>query len=196
MLDIIKSIEPDVMKKFKKHNNPKSWDDYKGDIKQPIKEYILENEQFHSCAYCEVKIEDIHKAHIEHIKPKSKQEFSNLFQDYDNLIVSCNTAKHCGNAKGDKYSNLFINPVIDNPEDFLTYNLADGKIISKNPDPYIVSRVNETIDTLNLNSKALVNARKHYILELQYYDENDLDIMLSNHDRFYTLIKCFKQQNF
>lgn len=194
MLDIIKTNEPEVLRKFKKHYNPKSWDDYKGNIKQPIKEYILENEQFYNCAYCEVKITDIDKAHIEQIKPRDL--FAKEFQHYDNLIVSCNTPKRCGNAKENDYTDLFINPVLENPEDFLTYNLADGQIIAKNTDSNMIARAKKTISVLNLNSPQLVNARKNYILQLQYYDENYLDEMIDNHDRFYTLIKCFKQHNF
>ncbi|MFI3227233.1 MAG: retron system putative HNH endonuclease [Clostridia bacterium] len=194
MLNIIKRNAPEELNKFIKYYNPKDWDDYTPEIKQILKKYMLDEEQFYSCAYCEVKITDPHEAHIEHIKPKSV--YMTKFQKYDNLIVSCNTPKHCGNAKGNTFSDLFINPVVDNPEDFLTYDLADGRIIPKTSDPNIVARANETIDMLNLNSVKLKKARKNYILSMQYYEEDYLEEMINNHDRFYTLIKCFKLHSF
>lgn len=102
MLKINKLGEPDFILKFKTKNSPKVWDDYNSEIKVHIKTFMLKNEQQYYCAYCERRIYDYVDCHIEHIMPRDS--YPNLFQNYENIIVSCNDKNSCGRAKGNAYA--------------------------------------------------------------------------------------------
>lgn len=173
MLKVNKNLEPDFLFEFKRKNNPKTWNDYSnGEIKEKLKEFILKNEQNNYCLYCEKAIYETNESHIEHIKPRDL--FPKLFQEYNNLIVSCNGKNSCGDAKKNKYSDEFINPVMDNPKEYFTYNLASGEIIPiyKDEDDIRNKKAEYTISLLNLNSYELKDARKNLIQILEVYREN------------------------
>jgi uncharacterized protein (TIGR02646 family) len=127
--------------------------------KKELKIYILENEQNGLCGYCEAKIRDIDKSHIEHIEAKSRNYIKLTF-DYNNLIVSCNglcfnnenqrlTCGHKKDSKGYKVNyNLFLNPTkIKNIRDYFIYS-DKGFIGSSNLD---IDSSKETMRVLNLN---------------------------------------------
>ncbi|MBK5242549.1 retron system putative HNH endonuclease [Clostridium sp.] len=199
MLKINKNIEPAFLLKFKRKNIPKTWYDYNnGTIKSELKEYILENEQSKYCLYCEKSIYNINEGHIEHIKPRDL--FPKLFQKYNNLIVSCNEKNSCGSAKQNKYSEEFINPVIENPKDFLTYNLASGEIIPTYKDVGDIrnKRASYTIELLNLNNYVLKDARKNLIQILEVYRANEeitayLQYFLDDGYNFPSLIRFYME---
>jgi len=170
MLKINKSIEPKFLLEYKKNKSPQIWDDYNdNELKNSIKGFILNEEQNNYCPYCEKIIRRNDEGHIEHIKPRDK--FPAYFQNYDNIIVSCNEKLTCGKIKENKYSDDFINPVLDNPEDYLIFNLANGEIIPRCNDDNDIKkkRANYTIETLNLNNYTLKDARKNLIEILEVY---------------------------
>ena len=138
-------------------NKSKIWDNLR--CKRELKEYILENEQNGLCGYCEAKIKDINKSHIEHIEAKNR-DYINLTFDYNNLIVSCDglcfndknqrlTCGHKKDSKGYKVDyNLFLNPTkTENIRDYFIYS-EQGFIGASNLD---IDSSKETMRVLNLN---------------------------------------------
>ena len=124
MLKVNKKDEPEFFSEFKRKKNPKHWDILNKTenlhIKTELKSYMLKNEQKIGdksyCPYCEMilsfedsDLKEDKKCHIEHIKPKSK--FGNLTFDYRNFLTSCSDKNTCGQSKGNKWDNLFINPL-------------------------------------------------------------------------------------
>ena len=197
MLKISKVAEPDFLKAYKRKYNPKNWDDYNEDrIKFELKTFIAENEQNINdvtlCVYCEREI-DIkkNKGHIEHIKPKEK--FPQFFQEYENLSISCDSHGTCGHAKQNKYDNRFINPVEDNPKEFLAYDDLTGEIIAK--DNSVKDRVDYTVnEVLKLNEYSLCKARKLVIKTLNDANEGGyFDCIADNYSGFHTLINFYKE---
>lgn len=200
MLKVNKEQEPNFLLEYKKKYSPKLWGDYnKDDIKTNIKENILVIEQEEYCPYCEKRIYTNDDGHIEHIKPRDS--YPKEFQNYDNLLVSCNQKNSCGIYKKNKYDNKFINPVIENPENYFNYNIANGEIIPKsneeNSNEYI--RAIYTINILNLNCYELKEARKALIDILDVYRENYeeydeyLQFFIDDGHNFPSLIKLYKQ---
>ena len=199
MLKVNKDHEPEFLLKYKKKHSPKSWADYnKDNIRSEIKENILVLEQEEYCPYCEKRIYD-NEGHIEHVKPRDS--YPEDFQNYNNLMVSCDEKNSCGKFKGNKYNDNFINPIIDNPDEYFDYNIASGEIIPKNNDEnskeYI--RAIYTIETLNLNCYELKEARKALIDILNVYRENYdeynsyLQYFLDDRQNFPSLIKLFME---
>lgn len=129
-------------------------------------------EQNEYCPYCEKRIYDNSDGHIEHIKPRDY--YPKEFQNYDNLLVSCNEKNSCGMYKKNKYDDKFINPVIDNPLTYFNYNIASGEIIPKSNDDHSneYKKAIYTIEVLNLNCYELTEARKALIDILEVYREN------------------------
>ena len=185
MQNIIKVNTPNFFEKIIENKNIVAWKDLdkmlfeKTDIsiKEKLRKYILENEQNNRCVYCESKINYLNdKSHIEHIKPKDK--YPKEFKDYNNLVVSCNNKNTCGIYKGNNYKDFFINPILENPEEYLTYDLMTGEIISRKIDINKKEKADYTIEVLNLNFSKLKDARARFILEadkmkeyLEYLDE-------------------------
>ena len=199
MLKVNKDEEPDFLLKYKRKYSPKSWADYNKDgLRSKIKENILVLEQEEYCPYCEKRIYD-NEGHIEHIKPRDL--YPKEFQNYNNLIVSCDEKNSCGKYKGNNYNDNLINPVIDDPAKYFDYNIASGEIIPKNNDEsskeYI--RAIYTIETLNLNCYELKEARKALIDILNVYRENYdeynsyLQYFLDDRQNFPSLIKLFME---
>lgn len=173
MLKVNKEQEPNFLLEYKKRYSPKSWNDYnKDDIKTKIKENILVIEQNEYCPYCEKRIYDNNDGHIEHIKPRDY--YPKEFQNYDNLLVSCNQKNSCGMYKKNKYDDKFINPVVDNPKIYFSYNIANGEVIPKSNNRHSneYKRAIYTIEALNLNCYELKEARKALIDILEVYREN------------------------
>lgn len=173
MLKVNKEEEPEFLLAYKKKYSPKTWADYnRDDIRNKIKENILVLEQEEYCPYCEKRIYASDDGHIEHIKPRDN--YPKEFQDYENIIVSCNQKNSCGVHKKNNYDSKFINLVTDNPEYYFDYNIASGEIVPKtndeNSNEYI--RAVYTIDTLSLNNYELKEARKAFIDILEVYREN------------------------
>ena len=179
MQKIDKGIEPSFFTEFKEKNNPKSWKDYdKHPIKGELKEHMLIEEQEGYCPYCERAIHDEEECHIEHIRPKGTNEYAHLFQDYDNLLVSCDHQRTCGYFKKGDFSNNFINPVEDDPKKFLEFDLYTGKIKPLQKEGHLdCQKAIYTIKTLNLNEKGLLNERVNFLSMIsgmqQSYETNE-----------------------
>lgn len=192
MLKVNKEQEPEFLLEYKRKYSPKAWTDYnKDNIRSKLKENILVLEQEEYCPYCEKRIYD-DEGHIDHIKPRDL--YPKEFQNYNNLIISCDEKNSCGKYKGNKYNNNFIDPVTDNPNDYFSYNLASGEVIPKNNDEnsneYIRARY--TIDVLNLNSYELRNARMNLVDMLSVYtgeNKEYIQYFLDSRHEFPSLIK-------
>ena len=182
MLKINKTSEPNFLKEFKKKEKPKNWKDFDFEIKKELKNYMLENEQKirnnSYCPYCERKIIASKNSQIEHIKPKDR--FPELFSDYKNFITGCLNIESCGSKKCNKWSDLFINPVIDNPEKYFSYNRMTGEIIPrKDISEKELEKVEYTIKILNLNGdKRLLKGRKSVIKMIKNYQKTYDDEIL------------------
>ena len=166
MLKVNKKSEPEEFTKYKSKNKIINWDSFNAEIKQVLKQYLLEEQENSCCPYCEMEI-NLNDSQIEHIKPKDK--FPKLLADHDNLVACCLESKRCGNSKANKWDELFINPVIENPEDYFEYDIKTGEItpIFKEGNRY--EKAKYTIDLLNLNDNRLCNIRRKYILEFSNY---------------------------
>lgn len=167
MLKINKISEPEFFTKFKRKEKPKNWDNFNFEIKRELKNYILENEQKikkeYYCPYCELEI-NLEESQIEHIKPKDK--FPKLFSYYENFVVGCKDRKTCGQAKGNKWNEMFINPVIENPNEYFSYDVKTGKIIPLKENGLKNEKALKTMEILNLNENKLCELRRTYIKEI------------------------------
>lgn len=124
-------------------------------------------------------------SHIEHIMPRDS--YPSLFQNYDNIIVSCNDKHSCGMAKGNNYSKELINPVLENPLDYLEFNLANGEIIPKDSEEKSETnkRARYTINLLNLNYYKLKEARRNLIDILEVYKNNYDEEEISSYLKYF-----------
>lgn len=166
MLKVNKKSEPEEFTKYKSKNKIINWESFTIEIKQVLKQYLLEEQENSCCPYCEIEI-SLYNSQIEHIKPKDK--FPKLLADHNNLVACCLESKRCGNSKANKWNELFINPVTENPEDYFDYDIKTGKIIPIFKDGEKNKKANYTIDLLNLNDNRLCNIRRKYILEFSNY---------------------------
>ncbi len=169
MQKIVKN-EPDFFKKAKeKISNPaeyRSWENKNiTNIKPKLKEYIV-HEQKNLCAYCERKLENIEELSIDHFK--KRKLFPELTLDFYNLFVSCNNPYHCENFKDNKklskndYEKI-IHPSLEDPEEYLEYNLTGEIVPRENLDPLKREKALFTIEVFNLNDRGLIEDRKKII---------------------------------
>ena len=206
MLKVNKKDEPQFFTEFKRKKNPKHWDILNKPenlhIKPELKSYMLKNEQKIGdksyCPYCEMilsfedsDLKEDKKCHIEHIKPKSK--FGNLTFDYRNFLTSCSDKNTCGQSKGNKWDNLFINPVVENPEKYFSYKVRTGEIVPKIANGFEYEKAIKTIEILNLNEDNLCEYRKTYIINIintirKLNDDEKIEI-INYFDEFPTLKK-------
>ena len=157
-----KKSEPEEFTKYKSKHKIINWDSFTPEIKQVLKQYLLEEQENSCCPYCEIEI-NLENSHIEHIKPKNI--FPNLLADYNNFIACCLTKKRCGNSKASKWSELFINPITENPEDYFEYDIKTGRMVPIFKEGEKYEKAKYTIDLLNLNDNRLCEIRKKYIFE-------------------------------
>ena len=172
MLKVDKKREPEEFTKYKKKNKVVNWKDFtsESEIKKLLKEALLEEQENSCCPYCETEI-NLNDSQIEHIKPKDK--FPELLIDYENLIACCLESKRCGNSKANKWDELFINSVTENPEDYFKYDIKTGKIIPIFKEKEKFEKAEYTINLLNLNDNGLCEIRKRYIFEFLSYSNNN-----------------------
>jgi len=170
MLKVNKKSEPEEFTRYKSKHKIINWDSFTTEIKQVLKQYLLEEQENSCCPYCEIEI-SLENSQIEHIKPKNK--FPKLLTEYDNLLACCLESKRCGNSKANKWDELFINPITENPEDYFKYDIKTGKIISIFKDGEKYEKAKYTINLLNLNDNRLCNIRRKYILEFLSYSSNN-----------------------
>jgi len=166
MKHIVKNSEPQDFKDWKRLEN-ENWKPTYNDLQNPEKQNVynsLLNEQGYICCYCERKLieEDYH---IEHFKPQGKQEFSELQLEYDNMLCSCqrNVDKgeplHCGNSKGNWFSEGLVSPLEKDCESKFNYTY-DGHITPANA---LDKSAAITIQKLQLNADRLIDMRNKAI---------------------------------
>ena len=152
-------------------NESSAWaNDNIENIRKDLALKILQ-EQNSLCIYCEKSVEDYpNKCHIDHFKKRDL--FPNETLNYNNLFISCNKENRCAKYK-DRYIsredyNRFINPVIENPEDFLEYTFYGELEPKSNLNEFDREKAEFTIGILNLNDKSLVEERKSIVTQLRF----------------------------
>lgn len=186
MIKVKKGTEPEEFINYKRKNNIINWDSYNYEIKEILKNKLLTETERKRCPYCEIEISS-DNSHIEHIKPKDK--FPALLSDYNNLIPCCTNNKRCGASKTNQWDDLFINPVLENPEDFFKYDLKTGKIFPTYDTGDKFNRAEITIKFLNLNESRLVDARKNYIIQFHKVDPSSRQYLV-----FYPSLKRYLEK--
>jgi uncharacterized protein (TIGR02646 family) len=214
MLKIDNAEEPQEFIDFKK-THPKEWDDlgandkFRG-LKKRLREYLLEHEQkinsSYCCVYCERKI-TLARSHIEHIKPKSVYKADTF--NYQNLTVSCLEEREvvvnglkgkldtCGHYKENRFDEAkFINPVLDDPKDFFTYDITTGNVSPREGlSGKEQGKANYTIDLLNLNHAYLADTRTEIINNFRSIENREeLLYVLDHFDQFPGVVDFFRSE--
>jgi uncharacterized protein (TIGR02646 family) len=156
MRTINKGSEPCSLATWKLKNSHKRYTDLDPNIRQEIRQHALK-EQFHLCAYCCQRIEDIDTCHNEHLEAQSLNP--KLTLDFTNIVVSCNTPNQCGNAHGSQP--LSLTPLMAECETELLFRIS-GRVKG------LSDRATTTIQVLNLgdhekNNRALIEKRKQLV---------------------------------
>lgn len=118
----------------------------------------LISEQGHICCYC-CKPIDTKNSHIEHIRPKERDEYRAISLEYENLLASCqgyhDREENCGHSKDDVFNEeLFVSPLEENCESLFEFsNRGKIKAVDGN------ERAGYTIELLNLDTEQLNAAR-------------------------------------
>lgn len=167
MIKLTKIEEPDILKE----NSFKWSEEYLNCIKnnvkpsntikyryreKSIKEQIL-IETYGKCAYCESKVGHVCPGDIDHILPKNKNARPELYVNWENLTLSCETCNRNGKKDYFDENDPLINPYDDNPEEHL---IAAGPFIYNKPGDrkgYITTKI------LDLNRISLIERRKERI---------------------------------
>ncbi len=146
--------------------NPANWEDLHEKAPYVIgqsKECIAINEQNLLSGYTEMPLSLKEDMHIDHFFKRAL--FPSKIFDWDNFVVDDHNAnygadykdRHTQDAKDYQY---IINPVTEHPEDMMTYDYPDFKIVPNNhideADKY---RVRFTVDRFNLNHASLTRKR-------------------------------------
>ena len=146
-----KKSEPEEFTKYKSKHKIINWDSFTTEIKQVLKQYLLEEQENSCCPYCEIEIH-LEDSHIEHIMQKDK--FPKLLADYNNFIACCLEKKICGDSKASKWSELFINPVIEDPEDYFEYDIKTGRMVPIFKEGEKYENVKDALEKLQVNDAA------------------------------------------
>lgn len=118
----------------------------------------LISEQRHICCYC-CKPIDTKNSHIEHIRPKERNEYRAISLEYENLLASCqgyhDREENCGHSKDNAFNEeLFVSPLEENCESLFEFsNRGKIKAVDGN------ERAGYTIELLNLDTEQLNAAR-------------------------------------
>lgn len=208
------------MKFVKKSNTPQffindtiglaNWSEYYGSKKRKLKEYILENEQYYLCIYCEMKVV-IEQTHIEHLKPKGIPLYKHLIYDYNNLGISCNGICHnikgddnpssCGHVKKSKFDNdLFLNPTeIEDLSNYFEYeydSFGNVQILSSPKNPiksnYMINELLElNCPELTRARKIVISSLKRSLIKIEGTDKKNklISILKKNDSAFISFLK-------
>ena len=177
-IDKLGSMPIETAKGFKKYQT-KNWGEIPEAIKAPLRQQLY-NEQYGVCCYC-CKSLGNENTTIEHLKIRN--DYPHKCFDYDNLLLSCRTAKQCDNAKGSQ--ELLLTPLMDECESEINLNLA-GELESDS------ERGNEAIKILNLNSRQACQHRKNLFTMMSEVFGYDLPfkppIKIANENALETLL--------
>ena len=204
MQKINKSIAPDFFVKSKKRvKTPltaNAWSDPAIiPIRANLREYILLEEQFLLCCYCEQEIDsDPDNSNIDHFKKRDL--FPRLTLDYNNLLISCNSRNQCSSSKDSNKRHLresdykkIVHPVIDDPMLFFDF-LLTGDIIAReginNTDKL---KAEYTIELFGLNCESLRVQRRSIaasIMNLKRHSNLSLGMICDEFSDFTSFIQC------
>lgn len=146
-IDKLGSIPPETAKGFKKYKT-ENWGNIPEDIKAPLRRQLYD-EQHGVCCYC-CKSLGKENTTIEHLQ--SRNDYPHRCFDYENLLLSCRTAKQCDHAKGSQ--ELPLTPLMDECDHEIKLNLA-GELEAES------ERGVQSIEILNLNSRQACQHRKN-----------------------------------
>jgi uncharacterized protein (TIGR02646 family) len=135
--------------------------------RKPIKKALVD--MFHGkCAYCESAITHIDYGHIEHFKPKSRREFSELAVDWNNLLLACgvcNGAEFKGvNFPGPREEGPLIDPTAEDPSPHFKFDYDSKTRVAAVLG--ITGRGRTTVKTFGLDRPALVKRRSNFVTKL------------------------------
>ena len=181
MRKIEKSIEPASLTQYKIDNPHLSYSDLANgneSIRIDIRNSCL-TEQYFLCAYCCDWI-DFNYSHNEHIIPQKSIPGNDLTLDYKhNIVVSCESNKHCGHHKANK--SIDLTPLMLECQNEIVYQL-NGKMTHSTP------RAQDAITKLNLRNKALEHKRKVIIDAVLFDYVDDLELLSIEENYFLELI--------
>lgn len=161
------------------------WGRFKGSNGgKQTRSWLLE-QQWWLCAYTEISLKNFeHGSHLEHIEPKSRNPQRTF--DYHNIVVSAlhSDALHefskqdrfGGHFKLKEYDpGRFVSPLQPDCERYFDY-LSSGRVEPAHAlNEEDKEKAQYTIDLLNLNARYLVNARRHWLEEIEYEIDKLLD---------------------
>ena len=181
----LKSIEQSINQGEKPKIIPSLW----AKKEDPEVKKFLHNSQHGKCCYCERRRDRNGEIDVEHFRPKAQVEENQEHQGYwwlayewCNLLLAC---KNCNTQKkGTKFplqneknrafkpqddltkeEPFLINPLTENPEDFIEYDIADPimiKAIGKN------ERGNKTVNELTgINDEDVLEERAEHFKSCQ-----------------------------
>ncbi len=175
MKKIVK-IEPAFFREYKHDYKPSTWQQLSHAIGPDVRTYILSgmtpldgeinpSEQNYQCAYTELPIEpDSDSSHVDHFRKQSMFQDPRHIFNWNNIFTACNN-NDIGAKFKDRYIkesdyDYLINPALENPNKYLTYNLL-GKVVevSKDINSEDYKKANRTICLLNLNEHYLKQQR-------------------------------------
>lgn len=182
---------PDITAKWIKKHNTLNWNDLPFDEKEVLREH-LHTEQHGLCCYCCKKI-STKSASVEHLQ--DKHQHRKLQFNYDNLLLSCVSNKHCHIAKQSK--EIKVHPLHTDCNDSVKMNPLSAQLFGDKHK----KDADESIDILKLNHNELINHRADLIKLVQTYlplfnvcdDIYQLQENSTFKDSFLALVKDFPQ---
>jgi len=142
---------PTCLGKFRHGGN--DWNDVSSADKAEIWQQLNQMQQ-QRCAYCECSIAGERKAHIEHLRQRSRYPQGTF--EWSNLFGSCNHVDSCGKYKdacGAYHHQDLIKMDVEDPEYFFMF-VADGTIaVRSGLSDDEKRRAHETLRILNLDAK-------------------------------------------
>jgi uncharacterized protein (TIGR02646 family) len=182
MRTINKGSEPCSLATWKRKHPRKRYTDLDPNIRQEVRQHALK-EQFHLCAYCCQRIEDIDICHNEHLEAQSLNPKRTL--DFTNIIASCNTLNQCGKAH--ESQPLPLTPLMKECETELRFKIS-GRVEG------LSERAIATIKVLNLgdyeqNNRALIQKRKQLVNTLLWTNSINPDEGLEDEELLKLLIE-------
>nr|WP_319495202.1 retron system putative HNH endonuclease [uncultured Desulfobacter sp.] len=172
------------------------WQRYRRHGRKEMTRALLLEEQGGVCAYTELALYNFrYGCHIEHIEPKRLNPARTF--DYQNVVVSAldsdslsrfaKADRFGGHFKGSDYDPaMFISPLMPDCHRYFEY-LSNGRVDpAQNLSVQDQSRVNYTINLLNLNAAFLVNLRRRWLIEIEY----EIEPLLEDDSALRQLAEC------
>ena len=162
---------------------PNTWGELSKEVRHNVRIYMLSgmcpddnteiipSEQNFQCAYTELNIEP-ESSHVDHFRKQSIFPSHKYIFNWSNLFTACNNEDFGAKFKDKKIKKVdyqcLINPALDDPNDYLTYNLL-GEILEKASDKKSIQykKAKTTIYLFNLNDYSLVQQRKTVSKQVQ-----------------------------